>query len=167
MDDCYFMQEALLEAARAAAKDEVPVGAVVVWENKIIGRGHNLRETAKDPTAHAEMIALREAARHLGGWRLIGATVYVTVEPCFMCAGALVQARVARLVYGVKDPKGGGVDSLVNLVQFPGTNHRVEVRGGVCASECEALLKEFFQRLRREKQGKRPKGPEVKQEKPS
>ncbi|MDH7479256.1 MAG: tRNA adenosine(34) deaminase TadA [Syntrophomonadaceae bacterium] len=150
-DDAFYMQEALKEAGKAAEKGEIPIGAVVVRGGQIIGRGHNQRETARDPLAHAEMIAIREAAWNLGGWRLIGTTVYVTMEPCFMCAGALVQSRVERLVYGVADPKGGAVESLVNLVQFPGTNHQIEVTGGVCAAECRELVQQFFQRLRREK----------------
>ncbi|NPV93113.1 MAG: tRNA adenosine(34) deaminase TadA [Firmicutes bacterium] len=149
--DARFMREALREAEKAAEIGEIPIGAVVVRDGRVIGRGHNRRETDRDPRAHAEMLAIGEAAGNLGGWRLIGTTIYVTLEPCFMCAGALVLSRVERLVYGVKDPKGGGVDSLVNLVQYPGLNHRVEVAGGVLEEECRQALQRFFQRLRREK----------------
>lgn len=145
------MQEALIEAEKARAIGEVPIGAVVVLGERLIGRGHNQKEMRKDPTAHAEIIALKAAAQNLGAWRLSGTTLYVTVEPCFMCAGALVLARVKRLVYGVNDAKLGGVASLVNLVQFPGTNHRVEVTSGVCETECRALIQAFFRELRRVK----------------
>lgn len=145
------MREALIEADKARRLGEVPIGAVVVCGNNLVGRGHNRRETQKDPTAHAEIIAIQDAARNLGGWRLINTTLYVTVEPCFMCAGALVLARVKRLVYGVKDPKMGGIDSLVNLVQFPGINHRVEVTSGVYAAECREIIQRFFQELRKSK----------------
>jgi len=145
------MQEALVEAQKAALLGEVPIGAIVVRGDQIVGRGHNQRETLKDPTAHAEILAIQAASRNLGGWRLLGTTLYVTVEPCFMCAGALVLARVERLVYGVKDPKMGAVDSLVNLVQFPGINHRVEVTQGVCEAECREIIQKFFQELRQRK----------------
>ncbi|NLK51820.1 MAG: nucleoside deaminase [Syntrophomonadaceae bacterium] len=145
------MREALIEADKARRLGEVPIGAVVVCRGNLVGRGHNRRETQKDPTAHAEILAIQDAARNLGGWRLINTTLYVTVEPCFMCAGALVLARVKRLVYGVKDPKMGGIDSLVNLVQFPGINHRVEVTSGVYEAECREIIQRFFQELRKSK----------------
>ena len=138
------MAEALACARLAATEGEVPVGAVVVLDGRVVGRGRNARERLHDPTAHAEVLALQEAARSLGRWRLTGATVYATLEPCPMCAGALVNARVARLVYGVADPKAGAVDTLFDVVRHPGLNHRVEVASGVLAGECGELLKEFF-----------------------
>jgi tRNA(adenine34) deaminase len=150
------MQEALAEAEKAAELGEVPIGAVIVQAGQIVGRGHNRRETDQDPVAHAEILAIQEASRNLGGWRLLGTTLYVTVEPCFMCAGALVLARVERLVYGVRDPKLGAVDSLVNLVQFPGTNHQLEVASGVCATECRQIIQHFFQTLRQQKKNRNP-----------
>lgn len=145
-----FMREALSEARRAFDLDEVPVGAVVVYEGSIIGRGHNQKETSQDPTCHAEMVAIREASGRLGQWRLSGTTMYVTLEPCPMCAGALVQARVDRLVFGALDPKAGACGSIVNLVREPRFNHRMEVTSGVLGDQCAALLKEFFARLRQE-----------------
>lgn len=144
----HFMREALVEARSAFEKEEVPVGAVIVMNGTIIGRGHNLKETSSDPTCHAEMVAIREAARYLGSWRLSGATMYVTLEPCPMCAGALIQARVDRLVFGCFDPKAGACGSLLNLAQDPRFNHRLEVISGVLEEECRSLLKGFFQRLR-------------------
>lgn len=143
-----FMREALAEARRAFALGEVPIGAVVVRDGEIIGRGYNRRETGKDPTAHAEILALREAAARLGGWRLPRTIVYVTIEPCPMCAGALVQARIEHLVYGAPDPKGGGIDSLYNIGQDPRLNHRFTVTRGVLAEECAALMQEFFRQRR-------------------
>lgn len=149
MDHRQFMQAALAEARLAYEKGEVPIGAVVVREGRIIGRGHNLRETNADPTAHAEVLALRVAAREQGHWRLEDSTLYVTLEPCIMCSGAIVLARVERLVYGARDPKAGAVDSLYRLVEDPRLNHRVEVIGGILEEECASLLKEFFRELRR------------------
>ncbi len=148
MDDESFMQEALSEARRAGEKGEVPVGAVAVLEGRIIARGHNRKEELKDPTAHAEMIALREAARVLAGWRLVGVTLYCTMEPCPMCAGAMVQARLPRLVYAVDDPKAGAAGSVLDLVRDERLNHRVKVVRGVLATEVEALLAGFFETLR-------------------
>lgn len=150
-EDVLYMRKALAEAKEAAAKGEVPVGAVVVRAGEIIGRGHNLRETLADSSAHAEILALREAARKTGDWRLPDCTLYVTIEPCPMCAGALVQFRVARLVYGARDPKAGAVDSVVDLVRNPHFNHRVEVTSGVLEEECRALIQEFFRGLREKK----------------
>lgn len=138
------MAEALACARLAASEGEVPVGAVVVFDGRVVGRGRNARERLHDPTAHAEVLALQEAARSLGRWRLAGATVYATLEPCPMCAGALVNARVDRLVYGVADPKAGAADTLFDLVRSPRLNHRLEVASGVLAGECGELLKEFF-----------------------
>ncbi|MBC7344398.1 MAG: nucleoside deaminase, partial [Clostridia bacterium] len=138
---------------QASAIGEVPVGAVVVRGDTIISRGLNLRETLGDPTAHAEILALRGAALVLGGWRLPDTTIYVTVEPCPMCVGAIVAARVALLVYGARDPKGGAVESIVSLIDLPGLNHKVEVIGGVLEEESGALLKKFFQQLRTRRDG--------------
>jgi len=139
---------ALAEAKKAWALGEVPIGAVVVRDGAVLARAHNLRETWGDPTAHAELIAIREAARRVGGWRLTGATVYATIEPCPMCAGALLLARVDRLVYGAPDPKGGAVDSLVRLLDDPRFNHQVRVTSGVRAEEGADLLRRFFRQLR-------------------
>jgi tRNA(adenine34) deaminase len=143
-----FMKEALAEATLAFQKGDVPVGAVAVREGLIIGRGHNRKEELKDPTAHAEMIALREAARTLGGWRLIGVTLYCTMEPCPMCAGAMIQARLPRLVYAMDDPKAGAAGSVMDLLCNERLNHRVEVIAGVLAEEAEELTQSFFQELR-------------------
>lgn len=142
------MGEALDLARRAAQAGEVPVGAVAVFEGRIVGRGANAREGARDPTAHAEMAAIQEAARALGRWRLEGVTLYVTLEPCAMCAGAMVLARIDRLVYGAADPKAGAVGSLMDLSQDPRLNHRYAVERGVRARECGALLRAFFESRR-------------------
>ncbi len=143
-DDDRFMALALAEAHAAAAKGEVPVGAVVVRGGEVLARAHNLRETSDDPTAHAEVLAVREAAARLGSWRLDGCTLYVTLEPCFMCAGALVNARLPRLVFGAPDPKAGAVGSLADVVRDARLNHRIEVRSGVLGVPCGAVLKAFF-----------------------
>ena len=148
MDESW-MAEAIAEARLAAAEGEVPIGAVVVFEYRIVGRGRNARERLRDPTAHAEILALREAARALGRWRLTGATIYATLEPCPMCAGALVNARVDRLVYAVPDPKAGAAGTLFDVPRDPRLNHRVEVSSGVLAAECGELLKEFFRARRK------------------
>ena len=142
--DAAFMAMALEEARAAAALEEVPVGAVVVLHGKVLARAHNRRETAADPTAHAEVLAIREAASRLGSWRLDDCAVYVTLEPCFMCAGAMVNGRVSRLVFGAADPKAGAVGSLGDVVRDARLNHRVEVSSGVLAEECGAVLKKFF-----------------------
>ena len=142
------MGEALIEAQAAGELGDVPIGAVVVVDGRIVARAYNRRECLRDPTAHAEMIAMREAARALGGWRLAGCTLYVTLEPCVMCAGALVQARVARLVYGADDPKAGAAGSVVDAVRDSRFNHVVEVAGGIREPECRALLQAFFAGLR-------------------
>jgi tRNA(adenine34) deaminase len=142
------MEAALAEARAAAAIGEVPIGAVVVRAGEVVGRGFNRRETDGDPSAHAEILAIREAARTVGGWRLSGCTLYVTLEPCAMCAGALVASRIERLVYGPADPKAGFCGSLGNLVQDPRLNHRLEVTSGVLAEESAALLRGFFAGLR-------------------
>ena len=146
--DEQFMQLALSEAKRAPEGGDVPVGCVVVRDGEVIARAHNEREKLQDPTAHAELLALREAALALGGWRLPGAVVYVTLEPCPMCAGALQQARVARVVYGAPDHKVGAAGSVINPLQNPRLLHRVEVQGGVLAQRSLALLREFFDERR-------------------
>jgi tRNA(adenine34) deaminase len=145
--DHEMMQAALAEARAAGAAGDVPVGAVVARDGEIIARGRNRRELVGDPTAHAEIEALREASRIIGHWR-IGATLYVTQEPCPMCAGALVNARVERLVYGCGNPKAGAVDTLYRIVTDPRLNHRMAVERGVCADEAAGLLRGFFERLR-------------------
>ncbi len=147
-DDQRWMEHALQEANQAADLGEVPVGAVVVRDGTVVARGYNRRETDRDPLAHAELLAIRRAAVVLEGWRLIGCTMYVTLEPCAMCAGALVNSRVHRLVYGASDPKAGFCGSLGDLVRDSRLNHRVEVRGGVLETSCSRVLKEFFVRLR-------------------
>ncbi len=148
MEDRDWMAEALAEARRAAALGEVPIGAVVVRDGAVIGRGHNRRELDGDPLAHAELLALAEAAAATDGWRLLDTTLYVTLEPCAMCAGALVNSRVPRLVYGAADPKAGYCGSLGDLVRDPRLNHRLEVVAGVLAEECGDLLRSFFAGLR-------------------
>jgi len=145
-----FMRESLGEAEKARGEGEVPIGCVAVYNGEIIARSHNRRETWADPTAHAEMIALREAARKLGRWRLGGVSLYVTLEPCAMCAGALVLARVDRLVYGPRDPKAGACGSVLDVVRDPRLNHRVEVVSGVLEEESRSILKNFFAKRRDE-----------------
>ncbi len=142
------MHRALLEAKKAYLKGEVPVGAVITLDGQVIARAHNRREELQDPTAHAEILAIREAAAKLRSWRLVGATIYVTLEPCPMCAGALVLARIGRLVYGAADPKSGAAGSVMNLVNHEVLNHRVSVTSGILEDECSALLKQFFSELR-------------------
>ncbi len=147
-EDRHWMSEAIAEAIKAEQIGEVPIGAVIVKNNEIIGRGHNLRETRFDPTAHAEMVAIRDACDRLGAWRLLDCTLYVTLEPCPMCAGALVQSRVKRVVYGTADPKAGCAGTLMNLLQEPRFNHETELASGILQAECAALLTQFFRRLR-------------------
>ena len=149
MDDTTYMREAIAEAQAAAALGEVPVGAIVVVDGKIVGRGGNRRESAMDPTAHAELIAIRQAAVAVGGWRLVGATLYVTQEPCPMCAGAIVNARVERLVFGCDNPKAGAVRTLYRMLEDARLNHRVAVEQSELAAECGALLTTFFSELRK------------------
>lgn len=151
--DATFMRQAFTLAQQALQQDEVPVGAVVTLGQRVIGAGWNQREALQDPTAHAEMIAITQAAASLESWRLEGCTLYVTLEPCPMCAGALVQSRIARVVYGARDPKAGAVDSLFRLLDDSRLNHRAEVTGGVLADQCGSLLSHFFQEKR--KQGKK------------
>lgn len=146
--DINFMHIALKEAEKAFNENEVPVGAVLVINSEIIARAHNKRESAFDPTAHAEVIVLREAAQKIKNWRLTGATLYVTKEPCIMCAGAMVNARLERLVYGCGDTKAGAVQSLYQLLSDKRLNHQVEVVSGILEDECAELLKRFFQERR-------------------
>jgi len=147
------MEEALRAAQRALETGEVPVGAVVVCDAQIIGRGWNRNLAEPDPTAHAEIIALREAAQNLGNHRLTDCEIFVTIEPCAMCSGALVHARIKRLVYGADDPKAGAVHSVMQVLNHPGLNHQMEVRGGVLAGRCAELLQSFFRSRREEKKG--------------
>ena len=144
----HWMKEAIREAKKAEAIGEVPIGAVIVLGDEIVGRGHNLRESSRDGTAHAEIIAIREASVHLDAWRLLDCRLYVTLEPCPMCAGAIVQCRVPHVVYGAPDPKAGCAGTLMNLLQEPRFNHRTEVTTGVLQEECASLLTSFFRRLR-------------------
>jgi tRNA(adenine34) deaminase len=143
-----FMREALAEARRAQELGEVPVGAVVVRNGVVVGRGHNRNLIDQDPTAHAELVALREAGRALGNHRLGGCELFVTIEPCAMCAGAMVHARIQRLVYGASDPKAGAVQSVMRVLNHPQLNHQMEVDSGVLGAECAALIQEFFRRKR-------------------
>jgi len=142
------MEEALREARRAIALGEVPVGAVVVYEGRVIGRGCNRPVSAHDPTAHAEILALREAGQTIGNYRLLHCDLYVTVEPCTMCAGAITHARIRRLVYGSDDPKAGAVHSILQILNHPRLNHRVEITSGVLAARCMDLLQTFFRERR-------------------
>ncbi len=148
--DTHFMQQALTLARSAASIGEVPIAALLVRDGIVIAEAHNLRETKQDPTAHAEVIAIREGARQTNSWRLIDTTLYVTLEPCTMCIGAIVLARIPRLVFGATDPKAGACGSIMNIPPEPRLNHRVEVVEGVCAEDSQALLQDFFRRLRRE-----------------
>lgn len=146
--DYRFMRMALEEAARAPAVGEVPIAAVIVHDGRVLAQAHNFRELWQDPTAHAEVIAIRAAATALGTWRLTGTALYVTVEPCTMCIGAIILARVSRVVFGAWDPKGGACGSLFNLPSEPKLNHRVLVTGGVLEQESHALIQKFFKELR-------------------
>jgi len=143
-----FMREALMEAEKAFAENEVPIGAVIVKDGQIVGRGRNQRETLHDPTAHAEIMALRDAGKNMGSWRLSGAAIYVTIEPCPMCAGALINSRIDTLVYGADEPKFGSAGSQLNLLQYPGFNHQVKIIGPVLEEECKTIMQKFFQKLR-------------------
>lgn len=143
-----FMEEALKEAQLAFQSGEVPIGAVIEKDGQIIGRGHNLTRTLKDPTAHAEMIAIREAARNLGGWRLIGCSMYVTVEPCAMCAGAMIWSRIENLYIGAMDVKAGACGSVFNIPQEERLNHRIHVETGIMETQCRGIMQEFFGQLR-------------------
>jgi tRNA(adenine34) deaminase len=148
LNDTSFMQAALAEARAAAVDGEVPVGCVIVVGNRIVARAGNRTIANCDPTAHAEIVALRAAAKELGNYRLSGAAAYVTVEPCAMCAGAMIQARIARLIYGCDDPKGGAVHTCFDILAHPALNHRVDVLGGVLAEECAEAMQNFFEARR-------------------
>jgi len=153
--DNLLMREALKLAYVAQELGEVPIGAVLVHEGKIIGQGYNLRETSQDPTTHAEMIAIRQAAAHLGSWRLLDCTLYVTLEPCVMCMGAIILARIPRLVYGCRDPRVGAAGSIYNFSTDERFNHRVATTEGVLGEECSTQLSRFFQELRAAKRSER------------
>lgn len=143
-DDERWMTEAIAEAELALGHGDVPVGAIVVHEGRIIGRGHNEREAAGDPTAHAEITALRQASQELGSWRILDSTLYVTLEPCAMCAGAIVLSRIPRVVWGAEDPKAGAAGSVLDVLADERLNHRPSTTSGICAARCGALLSEFF-----------------------
>ncbi|MEW4061278.1 tRNA adenosine(34) deaminase TadA [Bacillus siamensis] len=157
MNDEYYMREAVKEAKKAEAKGEVPIGAVLVLHDEIVARAHNLRETEQRSLAHAEMLAIDEACRKLGTWRLEDAVLYVTLEPCPMCAGAVVLSRVDKVVFGAFDPKGGCTGTLMNLLQEERFNHQAEVVSGVLEEECGEMLSAFFRKLRRQKKDMRKK----------
>jgi len=157
--DHYYMGEALRQAVRAGDAGEVPIGAVIVREGRIIARASNQVELLKDATAHAEMLAITQAENAVGDWRLTDCTLYVTKEPCPMCAGAIVHVRLPRVVFGAPDPKGGAAGGIVNLLQMPTLNHRCEITGGVREEECRSLLRSFFQEQRAQKGGSVP-GPD-------
>lgn len=163
--DEYFMELALAEAQKAAAIGEVPIGAIVVHDNQVIGRAHNLRETSKNAVTHAELMAIQQSCEHMDNWRLENTTIYVTLEPCPMCAGAILQSRIPRVVYGARDIKAGCVHSLYNLLNDARFNHECEVTEGVLAQQCGAILTQFFQDLRaRKKEEKRLRKLESSQE---
>ncbi len=149
-EDAVWMKLALEQARLAAAAGEVPVGALVIKDGEIIGQGHNRNLLDDDPTAHAEIVALREAAARLGNHRLVGCTMVATIEPCSMCAGALIHARIARLVYGASDPKAGAAGSTVQVINNPSLNHRMEVTAGVLAERCSEILQKFFRQKRQQ-----------------
>lgn len=149
------MRKAIAEADKARVKDEVPIGCVIVRDNKIIARGHNLRETSQDPAGHAELIAIRKAAKKLGSWRLLDTVLYVTLEPCTMCMGAIVLARIPTVVFGCYDPKGGAAGSLYDLSCDPRLNHNVELVPRILEQDCSALLSSFFADLRQRKRKQR------------
>ncbi len=150
LNDDYFMREALRQALKGSKADEVPVGAIVVRAGKIIGRAYNQVELLKDATAHAEMLALTQAEAAVGDWRLIDCDLYVTKEPCAMCAGALVHTRIRRVIFGCADPSAGAAGSVINLLQMPGFNHRCDIAFGVLQDECAAILRDFFRKRREE-----------------
>jgi tRNA(adenine34) deaminase len=149
-DDAAWMELALEQAALAAVAGEVPVGALVIKDGEIIGRGHNRNLLDDDPTAHAEIVALRQAAARLGNHRLTGCTMVATIEPCSMCAGTLIHARIARLVYGASDPKAGAAGSVLQIINHPGLNHRMEITAGVLAGKCSEVLQDFFRQKRQQ-----------------
>lgn len=150
-----WMEEAINEAKRAEALGEVPIGAVIVKEGRVIGRGYNRREIDQDPTAHAEIIAIRQAAEHVGGWRLTDCDLYITLEPCPMCAGAIIQSRIRQVVYGTEDPKAGCAGTLMNILADERFNHQTEVVTGVLKEACSSMLTNFFRTLRRRKKAEK------------
>ena len=156
-DDDYWMKKALNLARKAEALGEVPIGSIIVKDDTVIGKGFNQRESRNDPSAHAEMIAIRQASRKLNAWRLVGTTLYVTLEPCPMCMGAILLARIDRVVFGCFDPKAGAAGSLYNLAEDPRFNHRVELTSGIMKQECSGILSNFFRTLRAEKKAAREK----------
>jgi len=141
----YWMQEALVEARKAEAEEEIPIGAIILLNEKVIGRGHNSSVGLRDPSAHAEIMALRHAANNIGNYRLPGSIMIVTIEPCIMCLGAMIQARVEKLIYGAPDPKAGAIHSCFELVNNPHLNHQIQVEQGILEDECASILKHFFQ----------------------
>jgi tRNA(adenine34) deaminase len=160
--DYKYMQMAVDEAMKAQALGEVPIGAIIVHDNKVIARAHNLRETTQNAVTHAELSAIQDACNELGSWRLEETTLYVTLEPCPMCAGAILQSRIPRVVYGARDPKGGCVDSLYRLLNDPRFNHECEVTEGVLGNECGEMLTSFFKDIReRKKKAKKEASPKV------
>ena len=160
-DEEKFMKEAIRQAKKAYALREVPIGCVIVYEGKIIARGYNRRNTDKNTTSHAEINAIRKASKKLGDWRLEGCTLYVTLEPCQMCAGAIVQARIDKVVIGSMNPKAGCAGSVLNLLEMDGFNHKVEVERGVLEEECSTMLSGFFKELRMEKAKAKAKAKEL------
>ena len=144
-----YMREAIKQARKAAKTDEVPIGCVIVYDDKIIARGYNRRNTDKSTLAHAEIIAIRKAAKIIGDWRLEDCTMYITLEPCPMCAGAIVQARIPRVVVGAMNPKAGCAGSVINLLQMDGFNHKAELTSGVLVDECRTMLQDFFKEMRK------------------
>ena len=157
----YYMKEALNEAKTAIDSGEVPIGCVIVYDGKIIGRGHNLRNSRKNPLCHAEILAINEAAGFIGDWRLEDCTLYVTVEPCPMCAGAIVQARIPRVVFGTRNVKAGCAGSILNILNEPRFNHQVEVIEGILREECAAPMGEFFKRFRKSKSADQTEAPSL------
>lgn len=151
MDDKAYMELALAEARKAAELGEIPIGAVLVHDGEVIASAHNLRETDRDATAHAEILVIRQACAKLNRWRLSGCTLYVTVEPCPMCSGAIVNSRIDRVVYGCPDVKAGGAESIFNIITNPNLNHCAQVTSGVCEEECAGVMRAFFQRRRQER----------------
>ena len=154
-DDSYFMKLALNEANKAFLKDEVPVGAVIVKDGMVLSKGHNLKESKNDPTAHAEIIAIKKACKKIKSWRLNGCKIYVTIEPCPMCAGAIIASRVEEVIYGVSDEKGGSFGTILNLSNVSGLNHKVNVKSNVLANECSMIIKNYFKNKREVKKCKK------------
>lgn len=151
----YYMRQAITQAKKAAALTETPVGCVIVYQDRVIARGYNRRNTDHNPLAHAELAAIRQASRKLGDWRLEGCTMYVTLEPCPMCAGALVQARISEVVIGARNPKAGCAGSVIDLLHQPGLNHQVMLTAGILEQECAALMSDFFKALRKQKKAEK------------